>query len=178
MPNYTKQGKILIPLTEKQFQEGMRSGHFCQAKHRGFAALLYYTGVRVSEALRAKREQFTESENILYFSVGVRLKKQRAKTLKETGPLPIHLDRPFAYTIFNAVEETKRKKRVWPYSRMTGYNIIARVWRYPHHLRLTRITNFAAQGYRYTKLRSWTALSLSALEFYIGLVDIKEMGEA
>ncbi len=173
MPNYSKAGKILIPLTEGEFQEGMRSGHFCQDKHRGFAALLYYTGIRVSEALRAKRGQFSLQNNRIFFDVLKRLKHGI-----KTPELEIPLSRSFAFEIWSAVEATKKKKRVWPYSRMTGYNIISRVWSYPHHFRLTRITDLFNKGFTVPEIQSYTGLTLLALNYYIGRASIRKMGEA
>jgi len=193
MPNYSKSGKILVPLTEQQFNEGMTEGHFCKDKHRGFAALLYYTGVRVTEALRSKKEQFTIQNNKIYFDVGKRLKKEKViryrkgKLLKtpvkvvaritSTAPLPINVTNPFASTIVAAIEKTKPKRRVFPYSRKTGYNIIARLWYYPHHLRLTKTTKLLSK-YDIPQVKTYMCISLASLEAYIGLATIEKMGEA
>ena len=91
MPNYSKQGKIMIPLTQEQFIKGMNEGKFAREKHRGLAALLYYTGIRVSEGLRAKKEQFSLQENRIYFEVGKRLKHGA-----NTPPLIISLKNLYA----------------------------------------------------------------------------------
>ncbi len=156
----------------------MSEGHFCRMKHRGFLALLYHTGVRVSEALRAEKEQFTFQSDIIFFDVLKRLKHGRL-----TPPLQIPLDKPHARTIQEAVEDTKPKKRVWPYSRTTGYLIVARVFNYPHHLRLSKFTalaRFTKDGKRFglAQLVNWTGLNPVTLGFYIGIVDIEEMGKA
>jgi len=181
MPNYSKSGKILVPLTPEQFFEGIEEGHFCQEKHKAFAALLYHTGLRVSEVLRARKEQFSLQDDKIYFDVGKRLKKGI-----KTSSLMIPLSKPSAILIWDAIEDTKAKKRVFPYCRKTGYNIIARVWKYPHHFRLTKITDLFTARDKKTKrllfsipqIRTWTGLTLNALNFYIGLVDIEEMGKA
>lgn len=177
MPNYTRKGKVLIPLSDEQFSKAMSEGHFCRKKHRGFLALLYHTGVRVSEALRAHKEQFTIKNNAIYFDVLKRLKHGL-----HTAPLKIDLDYPYSLELWEAIEETKPKKRVFPYCRMTGYLIVQRaIGTYPHHLRLSKITNLLMpkgkrRGYSIPKVRSWTGLSLGALNFYVGMVDIEEMG--
>lgn len=183
MPNYTKSGKILIPLTPEQFHEGIEEGHFCREKHKAFAALLYHTGLRVTEVLRARKEQFSLQDDKIYFDVGKRLKRGI-----KTASLMIPLDKPSASLIWDAIEDTKPKKRVFPYCRKTGYNIIARVWSYPHHFRLTKITNLLTPrknergvtipGFSIPQLKSWTGLTLGALNFYVGMVDIEEMGKA
>lgn len=172
MPNYSKSGKILIPLTDDEFQRQMETGHFAQEKHRGFAACIYYYGVRVSEVLRALKEQFTMQRERIYFDVLTRLKHG-----KRTPPLMIPIHRSWAGKIWEAVEDTKPKQRVWPYSRMTGYNIIARLWHYPHHLRLTRITHLLQSGFTIPELLTYTGLSLNALNYYVGVVSIEKMGE-
>ena len=171
MPNYSKSGKIMIPLTPEQFIKGMEEGKFAREKHRGLAALLYYTGIRISEGLRAKKEQFVLQKDAVYFDVGKRLKHGMI-----TSPLKILQSKPFTSLIWEAVEDTKPKKRVFPYCRMTGYNIVARVWFYPHHIRLTKFTDLA-QKYGIAKLKSWSGLTLNALDYYIGAVDIDEMAE-
>lgn len=173
MPHYRKHGKILIPLTDEEFAEGMKNGHFVQRKHKGFLALIHYTGIRLTEALRARKEQFNLSRGEIVFDVGKRLKRGI-----ETPPLNIPLETPYAKEIWEAVEDTKPSERVWPYCDKTGYNIVDRVFKYPHYHRLSRITWFFEQGYPISKVRSWTGLSLKALNFYVGIVDVKEMGRA
>lgn len=173
MPHYSKQGKILLPLTDDQFIQGMNEGHFCQRKHRGLASLLYHTGVRISEALRAKKEQFTMQNDLVFFDVLKRLKHGRL-----TAPLPIPLDKPFASEIWTAVKETKAKRKVWPYCRMTGWLIIERAFHsYPHHFRLSKFTKLASQ-FNLAQLVNWTGLNPATINFYIGLVDIEKMGRA
>jgi len=172
MPNYSKSGKIMIPLTQEQFIKGMSEGKFAREKHRGLAALLYYTGIRISEGLRAKKEQFSLQENRIYFEVGKRLKHGMT-----TPPLIISLKNIYADLIRESFEETKSKRRVWPYCRRTGYSIISRVWNYPHHFRLTRITDLFSKGYTIPEVKTYTGLTLPALDFYIGVVAIEKMAE-
>ena len=49
---------------------------------------------------------------------------------------------------------------------------------YPHFFRLSRITNFFDEGWTIAQVHSWTGLSLKALDYYVGLVDVKRMGES
>jgi len=171
MTIYSRFGKILIPLSPQEFEKGLLEGHFCQDKHRAFAALLYHTGIRVSEALRATKEQFSMQKEAVYFDVLKRLKGGR-----HTPPLKIPLEKPGALEIWESVSATETGKRVFPYCRKTGFNIVARVWKYPHHFRLTRITELAKR-FSIAQLVNWTGLNPMTLNFYIGLVDIEEMGE-
>ena len=176
MPWYRKQGrgKILEAMTDKDFQKGMTDGHFCSKKHRGFSVLVYYSGVRRLEALRPVKEQFQITETAVFFDVLKRLKHGI-----ETPPLKIPRDAAFVEELVQAIQETKLGKRVFPYSKRTAYNIIDRVFnRYPHFFRLSRITNFFAEGWTIAQVKSWTGLTLQALNYYVGLVDIAKMGES
>lgn len=172
MPHYRKHGKIQTPLSDQEFIEGMKTGHFAKPKHKGFLALLFYTGIRKREALRAKKEQFEIKHDRIIFDVGRRLKHGL-----QTPPLNIPLDAAYAYEIEWCVKNTRSSKRVWPYCDMTGYNIVDRVFKYPHYFRLSRITNFFLEGWTIAQVRSWTGLTLKALESYVGLVDVMKMGE-
>jgi len=162
------------PLTDLQFKEGMKKGHFVSSpKHQGLVVFLHYSAARISEALSMKREQFRLTPNKLYCDIGLRLKGS-----KKVPPLSIPLDTIFVEYIVDSVIETGADKPVWPYCRKTGYNIVHRVFHYPHYHRLSRITSFFLQGFTIAEVRSYTGLSLAALEYYVGLVDIARMGEA
>lgn len=154
----------------------METGHFARRKHKGFCVLLYYSAVRKTEGLRSLREQFTLEPKGVLFDVGERLKKQRS-WFKETPPLFLGLDAPFMEELQYAIEHTREGKRVFPYCSKTGYNIVARVFKYPHLFRLSRITWFLDHGWSVAKVRSWTGLSIQALEYYVGLVETRKMGE-
>lgn len=173
MPWYRKHGKIQTPLSDEGFAEGMKNGRFINRKHRGFVALLYYSAIRKTEALRARREQFQLLRDQIIFDV-----KKRLKHGIETPPLNIPLSAPYAKEIWRAVETTEKGERVWPYCEKTGYNIVDRVFKYPHYFRLSRITNFFLEGWTIAQVRSWTGLTLKALEAYVGLVDVIKMGDS
>ena len=175
MPWYRTHGKIQTPLTENDFIEGMKGGHFVDWKHRAFCVLLYYSAVRKKEALRAIKEHFTVTPNDIIFNVGKRLKHGI-----ETPALPLPLTAPYMEELKDAIFDTKPKHRVFPYSDKTGYNIVRRAFKYPHLFRLSRITNFfdSEPPWTIAQVHSWTGLTLKALDYYIGLVDVKKMGES
>jgi integrase len=160
-------------MTETEFAEGMNNGHFINHKHRAYCVLLYYSGVRKCEALKARREQFRllPNDQILY-DVGERLKHSA-----RTPAIPIPLSSPFASELEDAILETRKDQRVFPYSPATAYRIVRRVFKYPHYFRLSRITWFFQQGFTIAELHSWTGLSLKALDYYLGLVSIDRMGK-
>ena len=174
MPWYRTSGKLMTPMTDEDFIQAIENGYFVDRKHKGFIALLYYTAVRRGEALRARKERFRILDDRVIFEVGKRLKHGL-----HTPPLNIPLSAPYADEITWSVANTKPKHRVWPYCEKTAYNIVRRVFpAYPHYFRLNRITNFFDEGWNIAQVRTWTGLSLKALEFYVGLVDVKKMGES
>jgi integrase len=152
----------------------MDKGYFVkEPQHPGLVALLHYSAVRISEGLRTEKEQFRLTKDVLYYDVGERLKGSF-----KTDPLPIPLEAPYVDRIVESIEKTKPGKRVFPYCRKTGYNVVHRVFKYPHYHRLTRITWFFQHGYNIVQVRSWTGLSLSALEYYVGLLALSDMGKS
>jgi len=171
MPNYKE--KLTNIISDQEFVEGMGKGKFAKTpKHQGLNVFLYYTAARLSEGLNMKREQFRLRSNVLFVDIGIRLKHS-----KTTPPLEIPLNVPYAEYLVDSVLETSKGEKVFPYCRKTGYNIVNRVFSYPHHYRLSRITWFFLQGFTIAQVKSWTGLTLKALDYYIGLVSITEMGQ-
>lgn len=172
MPNYKE--KLTYPLSDEDFVKGMKKGKFCKTpEHLAFNAFLFYTASRLSEALNMKAKQFRISSGVLYVDIGERLKHS-----KITPPLEIPLEAVYVDSIVDSYSRVKKDKRVWPYCRQTGYNIVKRVFYYPHYFRLSRITRFFAEGFTIAEVTSWTGLSLKALDYYVGLVSISKMGRA
>jgi integrase len=173
MPWYRSEGKIEQPLSDKDFKEGMEEGLFLTQKHKAYCVLLYYSAVRKHEGLRATKEHFQVLPDRIIFIVGKRLKHGI-----ETPGLPIPLNAPYVNELLEALGDTKPKKRVFPYCDRTGYNIVHRAFKYPHLFRLSRITNFFLEGWTIAQVHSWTGLTLKALDYYLGLVDVSKMGES
>jgi integrase len=165
-------GKIEIPLTKAEFDEGITTGKFCKKKHKAFAVLLYYAGLRKSELRRALKEQFQIQGDTLVFEVG-----QRLKHSKQTEPLQFPLSLPNMALVLEVIQSTRPGERVFDFSDRTAYNIIRRVWHYPHHLRLTRITKEFQKGRTVPEMKSFTGLTLTALDSYIGKVTISKIGK-
>jgi integrase len=173
MPWYRREGKIQDPLSFDQFREGMENGKFVRPEHRAFCVLLYYSGIRLAEGLRATRKQFQIEDDKILFDVGVRLKHGI-----QTPFLLFPLEAPYILELKKAIESTRKEKRVFPYCHMTGYNIVRRAFKYPHYFRLSRITNFFLDNYSIPEVRSWTGLTLRSLDAYVGIVSVQKMGES
>jgi integrase len=172
MPNYKE--KLTNPLSDQDFKEGMVKGNFVKMpEHQGLIAFLHYSAVRISEALNMKRKDFRLVHDTLYCDIELRLKHSH-----KTEPIPLPLSAAYVDTIVKSFEGLKPEEKVWPYSRITGWRIVKRVFAYPHYHRLSRITNFFQQGYTIAEVRSWTGLTLKALDYYVGVVAIEKMGKA
>jgi integrase len=165
--------KLTQPITSFEFNEGMENGYFVNDNHKAYVILLYYTGVRKNEARRAIKDQFQITKDKLIFTVGERLKHGI-----ETPPLSIPLNAEYMDFVVKEIENTKPGARVFMFSDKTAYNVVRRVFHYPHFFRLSRITNFFAEGWTIAQVKNWTGLSLEALNYYVGLVDIEKMGES
>lgn len=170
---YSRTGKIQTPLPDdKAFIKGMKEGKFCQERQKGIPVLQYYTAIRISEALRCIPEQFQIQQTQLYFDVGKRLKHGT-----HTPALVIPRDADYVEELIKIIRSTKSGQRIFPYCRKTGYNVIVRAFGfYPHFFRLNRITNFFLEGWSIAEVRTWTGLTLTALDYYVGLVNIQKMG--
>lgn len=170
---YSIEGKIETATSENEFIEGMKHGEFLKPIHRAYCVLLYYSAVRTTEALRTLRESFQITESAIMFDVGVRLKHS-----KRTPALLLPFEAPYMIELKDAIEEARKGECVFGFCRKTGYNVVRRVWHYPHLFRLSRITRFFLDGWTIPQVRSWTGLSLRALEFYVAIVDTAKMGES
>jgi len=171
---YNHYSKLENPMSFEDFNKGMNEGHFIKEEHKGFIVLLYYTGIRSSEARRSVKEQFTIFNEFIMYDVGIRLKHGiKTPALKLSKSLP-HIDK-----LINCIENTEPNKRVWKMSAKTAYNIVTRAFPfYPHYFRLNRITNFLLENYDLAELHSWTGLTLKALNAYVGIVDIDKMSKS
>jgi len=174
LSRYRVAGKQYNPISDEDFERIMTTGTFAKKEHRGYAAGLYYTAVRREELRRAEKEQFKITSTDIIFSVGKRLKHGI-----ETPPLKIPKEALFVDELVNAINDAKPSTRIFKFSAKTCYNIMRRAgFYYAHFCRLGRITNFFLEGWTIPQVHSWTGLSLRALNFYLGLVDIDRMGRS
>lgn len=175
MPNYSKHSKDFFPLEEHDFITTVNSGHFVTRKHKAFVVLLYHTGVRVTEGLRAKKEQFIIQKDRIYFDVGARLKGGL-----HTAPLPILKEKPLYEELVYAIENTNPGQRVFPFCRTTAWNIVNRAFdKYPHYFRLTKITMLFRKKFTIDQVRTWTGhKQIGSLTPYVGFGNVEDMAKA
>lgn len=173
---YKLTGKILSPLSERQFLERMKDlkGFKDLKKHRPFVAFLFYFGVRVSEALKVTAQDIQVTDKFFSVDIG-----QRLKHSKKTPPLILRINRPYVHELVSLVQDLEPEERLFSFSRVTGWRIVRRSFnRYPHYFRLNRITDLFERGFTITQIKSWTGLTLQSLEYYVGVVDNLKMGKS
>jgi len=167
-----KHGKILEPITPAQFEAALAHPYNAGLAYQAFIVLLYYTGVRVSELLRATKESFQATHVTLYWDVGVRLKHG-----KHTPPLPLDLAQPHMHLVLEQINHTKKGKRVFDFNRITAWRHMSKSGLgYNHLARLTAITFFLKAGYGVAHIVNWFGISVQTVNSYIGELDLQEMG--
>lgn len=172
MGRYKDGKKITVALSDAEFIEGMEQGLFLKRKHKALLALLHYSGLRRSEIIKPVKEDFHKTNEFLYFNVWIRLKGS-----KQTVAIPLGLKAPYVDLIVKAVDYTRKGQRVFPYSSSTVYNIVHRIFKYPHLHRLTQIT-WLIKTHGLLVARQWTGLSLRTLEYYAELVNLEKVGRS
>lgn len=167
-----KHGKILESITPEQFEQALKDPYNRALEIQAFIVLIYLTGARVSEVLRATKESFQVTEKAIYWEVGKRLKHG-----KQTPPLPLSLDQPHIAVLLEQIRRTKKGKRVFDFDRTTAWRHCSKSGLgYNHHARLTAITFFIKQGYSLAHIVNWFGLTVETVNSYVGLVDLEEMG--
>lgn len=173
--NYThryKQGKDLRPITPGQFEAALAHPYNAAPEYQAFIVLLYYSGVRVSELLRAVKESFSLQGETLFWEVGKRLKHG-----KQTPPLPLSRNLPHLELLIGQVERTRKGKRVFYFDRTTAWRHCSKSGLgYNHHARLTAITFFLKAGYSVAEVVNWFGISVQTVNAYIGEVTLEKMG--
>jgi len=166
-----KYGKQTDTIDLEFLQERMKKGEFkSPLRDKSFLVLLYWTGVRKSEAYERVKGDFeinkTKTDLVIDFH-------QRKKNGLKVPPLEIPLDLPYVNLIREQLERTRTGERVWFLSSATAWRIVKRALGkkyYPHFLRLNRITRmFDDPTTTIPEAKSWTGIKTAkALDVYIG----------
>ena len=172
--------KLLQPITFQEFEAGLEK---LKPVYQAYAVLIYYTGIRVSEALRLLKENYRFDKLNMYVDVGIRLKTKRKRkdgTVfpgKRTKPLPLSLEQPHLDILVSRVKHTRKREKVFKFNRATAWRQIRRAGLgYNHHARLTAITDFLKAGRSIADIQNWFGISVQTINSYIGQVDLEEMG--
>lgn len=170
-PHRYKAGKNLQEITTEQFEAAF-SHPYNRGEYRPFIVLLYYTGARVSELLRALKESFQVTDKTVYWEVGKRLKHGR-----QTPPLPLSRKLPHLELLIEQVKRTRKGERVFDFTRSTAWRHCAKSgFGYNHHARLSAVTFFLKSGYSVAEIVNWFGISVQTVNSYIGTVTLEKMG--
>jgi len=161
MPNYNK--KITRQMTYEEFEQGLTD---LPQDRQAFLSILFFAGVRVSEALALTSNDISCTPDTIYIQFF------RLKGSKQTDPTPIPRT---IYTSWLCSQEGQ----LFPWCRKTGYNIVHRAFEgfYPHFFRQNRYTDLA-EKFSLATVVSYSGLNPLSVEYYITKVDIKKVGKS
>jgi integrase len=160
MPAYNK--KQTRQMNYKEFEQGLDD---LTEDRQAFLSVLYFAGVRVSEALALTSEDVNCTSDTIYIQFF------RLKGSKQTDPTPIPKTR---YTKWLCFQEGK----LFDWCRKTGYNIVHRAFEgfYPHFFRQNRVVKISIKrGDAY--VYSFMGICAQSIDHYRGKVEIIDVGQ-
>jgi len=160
-PNYNK--KQTRQMNYEEFERGL---YDLPQDRQAFLSILFFAGVRVSEALALTSNDISCTPDTIYIQFF------RLKGSKQTDPTPIPRT---AFASWLCSQEGK----LFPWCRKTGYNIVHRAYEgfYPHFFRQNRYTDLA-EKFSLATVVSYSGLNPLSVEYYITKVDIKKVGKS
>jgi integrase len=160
MPAYNK--KITRQMNYEEFERGLID---LPEDRQAFLSILYFAGVRVSEALALTSNDITCTPDTIYIQFF------RLKGSKQTDPTPIPKT---SYTNWVCFQEGK----LFPWCRKTGYNIVHRAFEgfYPHFFRQNRVVKISIKrGDAY--VYSYMGICAQSIDHYRGKVELIDVGK-
>ena len=160
-PSYNK--KITRQMEYKEFKEGLDD---LPQDRQAFLSILFFAGVRVSEALALTTDDISCTDDIIYIQFF------RLKGSKQTDPTPIPKTPVLGWLC-------EQEGRLFTFCRRTGYNIVNRAFpsMYPHFFRMNRITKIS-ELHGDAFVYSYVGICAQSIDHYRGKVDIKKVGKA
>lgn len=172
MPLY-RNGKLVKPLMLTELMRLLGESDLSREKQT-LIIFLYYSGVRVSEALRMRGRDFYHDDTNLYCHVGKRLKHGLV-----TKDLPLPLRATYVDWLKDYTKEAGPEARVWTFGRKSAYRACKSLGFYPHYLRFNRATAFARAGKDLLKIKQWFGwVKAETAMSYLGELDIADLGES
>ena len=161
MPRYNK--KITRQMDYDEFKEAIQA---LEPDRKAFLSVLFFAGVRVSEALAITSNDITCTPDYIYVNF------HRLKGSKQTDPTP--LPNQDALTWLCAQEG-----KIFSWHRSTGYRIVTRIFEgfYPHFFRQNRITKISEE-FSDAHVYSFVGICAQSIDHYRAKVDIKKVGKA
>jgi len=160
-PAYNK--KITRLMSYQEFEQGLTD---LPQDRQAFLSVLFFAGVRESEALALTSNDISCTKEIIYIQFF------RLKGSTQTDPTPIPRT---PYTSWLCEQEGK----LFPWCRKTGYNIVHRAFEglYPHFFRQNRITKIS-EKHGDAFVYSYVGICAQSIDHYRGKVDIMRVGKA
>ena len=161
MPAYKK--KITRQMDYTEFQEGITD---LPQDRQAFLSVLFFAGVRVSEALALESNDISCTADTIYIQFF------RLKGSKPTDPTPIPKTNALSWLC-------SQEGSLFHWCRKTGYNIVNRAFpsMYPHFFRMNRITKIS-EKHGDAFVYSYVGICAQSIDHYRGKVDIKRVGQA
>jgi len=160
MPAYNK--KITRQMEYKEFERGL---YDLPQDRQAFLSILFFAGVRESEALALTSNDISCTPDTIYIQFF------RLKGSKQTDPTPIPRT---IYTSWLCSQEGK----LFPWCRKTGYNIVHRAYPgfYPHFFRQNRVIKISIKrGDAY--VYSYMGICAQSIDHYRGKVETIDVGK-
>ena len=161
MPAYNK--KITRLMDFDEFKEGIQD---LPIHRQAFLSVLFFAGVRVSEALALNSNDITCTPDMIYVQFF------RLKGSNQTDPTPLPRTDALEWLC-------EQEGELFTFCRKTGYNIVKRVFAqlYPHFFRMNRFTK-VAEKHGLATMINFSGLAPTSVSHYIAKVDIKTVGKA
>lgn len=159
-PAYNK--KITRQMDYEEFREGLTD---LPQNKQAFLSILFFAGVRVSEALALAANDITCTSDTVYIQFF------RLKGSKQTDPTPIPKTPALSWLCSQVGD-------LFPWCRKTGYNIVNRAFEgfYPHFFRQNRVIKISIKrGDAY--VYSYMGICAQSIDHYRGKVDIIGVGK-
>lgn len=159
MAKYKK--KITSPMEYSEFKEGIRD---LPIMKQAFLTILFFAGVRVSEALALNSKDIRCVQDFVYIDFF------RLKGSKQTDPIPLPKIDALSWLC-------SQEGKLFPFCRMTAFRLVKSVFPdlYPHYFRANRFTKISEEhGDAY--VYSFTGICANSIDHYRQKVDIKKVG--
>ena len=164
MPRY-KNKRLKVTNTSEFFDMLER---LFNEREKALVTVLYYWGIRISEALSLKpNDVFTDKEKIY-------LKISRLKGSRQTDDIPINIKSLGIELFLNQVSITNEDNKIFPISRVQAWRICKKLNLYPHFFRLSRFTHIA-EDYGLVFLINFGGITAKTANSYIGKSELRDM---
>ena len=160
MPAYNK--KITRQMDYEEFKDGLTD---LPQDKQAFLSVLFFSGVRVSEALSLTSDDISCTPDIIYIQFF------RLKGSKQTDPTPIPRTHYTSWLCSQVGD-------LFPWCRKTGYNIVHRAFEgfYPHFFRQNRVIKISIKrGDAY--VYSYMGICAQSIDHYRGKVETIDVGK-